>query len=178
MPNSSSINLIQIGIDGLKQFTLPWLRDWMKGNICLLPEQLIAFVHDAPRCYPDRDYSSTWKLFFSFDWPVSNFNNILHTPFSYKSVICSFSLVTVFFVIFWHRIWAQKQLVTCWWNWLLVQFHQYFTSTDPKRAKYRDNFTVFLRSWDLPHKSCTWTCWQNRPQLRLCSCALPHFLVS
>ncbi len=61
----------------------------------------------------------TCLSYFNSSLPGVNFINILHTPFLYKSVLGSFSLVKVWLCNFlaqkyWHKNW----LVKCWRNWL------------------------------------------------------------
>ncbi len=62
-----------------------------------------------------------------------NFISILRAPFLYKGAFWSFSLITVWLCNFFGvSILAQKLLVKCWWNGLMViwtrnQFHQHFT---------------------------------------------------
>jgi len=64
--------------------------------------------------------------------PGVNFTNILLTTFLLKSVLHSFSLMTVWLCnFFFKRIFAQKLLVKCWWNWL-----QYETSCETRYNTY------------------------------------------
>ncbi len=63
-----------------------------------------------------------------FTKPGVNFTNILRDAFSYKSIVCSFSLFTVKLCnILAEEISSQKVLVKCGWNWLLENFGFNFT---------------------------------------------------
>ncbi len=68
-------------------------------------------VYNKSRCL-------LWKTFLC---QVSNFTNILCTPFLYESAFHSFSLLTVWLCnLFGKRMFAQKLLIKCWRNWLKV----------------------------------------------------------
>ena len=100
----------------------------------------------------------------SHTWLGVNLTNILRAAFLYKSVLSSFSQLTVwgshFFV---ERILAKKQLVKCWWNWLYVTTNVRtiakiisspqslpFTST-PSPCSHTPNLSLSLIHLYVPH---------------------------
>ncbi len=74
-----------------------------------------VFISFSEICSFPNNWTGKW---FHLGFPGVNFINILCAPFSYKSALLSFSLVTVWlYKKFGAKILAQKRLVKCWWNW-------------------------------------------------------------
>ncbi len=88
-------------------------------------ERLREVYRDRKNCRP-RQTDWTAEQFSDFakgrrlrDKKVSISSTFYCVPFSYKSTLRTFSLITVWLNnIFGKRISAQKLLVKCWWNWL------------------------------------------------------------